>query len=56
MKKLQPKAAVTAIAGHSPLSVRTVRPLLSSAIKPVHSMATRDAAKTPTGSADAYRR
>ncbi|HEX7508512.1 MAG TPA: CDP-alcohol phosphatidyltransferase family protein [Polyangia bacterium] len=56
MKKLRPKAAATAIASPSPLSVRTIHPLLSSAITPVHSMAARDAPKTPTGSADAYRR
>ena len=55
MKKLQPKAT-TATTSPYPLSARTVHPLLSSAITPVHSMAVRDTAKTPTGSADVYRR
>jgi CDP-diacylglycerol--glycerol-3-phosphate 3-phosphatidyltransferase len=55
MKKLQPKATM-ATSSPYPLSARTVHPLLSSAITPVHSMAVRDAAKTPTGSADVYRR
>jgi len=56
MAKLQPKAPAATNASPSSLSARTVRPLLPSAITPVHSMATRDAAKTPTGSADVYRR
>jgi CDP-diacylglycerol--glycerol-3-phosphate 3-phosphatidyltransferase len=55
MKKLQPKDAAAGNPSPSTLSVRAVRPLLSSAITPVHSMAARDAAKTPTGSADVYR-
>jgi CDP-diacylglycerol--glycerol-3-phosphate 3-phosphatidyltransferase len=56
MKRLQPMDAATANAGPSPLSVRTVRPLLGSAITTVHPMTAPDAAKTPTGSADVYRR
>ena len=56
MKKLQPIDVGGAHAGPSPLSARTVRPLPSSTITTVHSMAAQDAAKTPTGSADVYRR
>jgi phosphatidylglycerophosphate synthase len=56
MKKLRPVAAAIANVAPSSLSVRSVRPLRSAAITPVHSMAARDAAKTPTGSADVYRR
>jgi hypothetical protein len=56
IKKLRPNDAATANAGLSPLLVRNVRPVLSAVITPVHSMVARDATKTPTGSADVYRR
>jgi CDP-diacylglycerol--glycerol-3-phosphate 3-phosphatidyltransferase len=56
VKKLQPSDMATANVVPTPLLVRNIRPVLSSAINPVHSMAARDAAKTPTGSANVYHR